>query len=619
MRVVLAVVVASALGAGPLRAGQERPVIAPAIGAPTIDVVAHDLNGHPIDKLQPSDFSIAGAEPRLRVEALRFVRADGKPPVDHPLLPDASADAEPSVHESTRLFAIFLDEFHVTPGARADRVRDALLRFVRDDLGASDLLVVVKPLDSRLEIRLSRDRAAALRAIETFDPRGDDYAPRTAFERTYIASAPARVDSARAQIATSLLEALAMYLGRFSPSRKTLIVVSEGFSKAGRQRGDGLLPGVDSVTMAANRAGVAIYPVDPSDATAAPAGDVAANVQARPDAREVLRSLAEATGGRVTSGAGDVAGWLRRVMADASGYYVLTLTQPIPAGDGRVHSVDVSVRRPGVVLRARRGYWVPSAPTARSATYPSLSIPFAAQFPRRTSPLIRPWFGMAGAAHGATRVSFVWEPTPPVAGERRKGLAPSRVVLSVTKMDGTPVFEGVVLPSGRGASMPVAGQPTRASFDAPAGRLLVQMRIEDVASSVIDRDVRDLVVREFSGPVAIGSAEVLRARNAREAKALAADPDATPVASRQFSRNELLILRALVSSLSGSPTVTARLMSAMGSTMRALSVTATPSRPSEFQTEVSLAGLAAGAYSVEVTATGDGGDARETVAFRVTP
>jgi VWFA-related protein len=616
VRVVLAVVVGVlALGAGPLRAGQERPFI-----APTIDVVAYDVNGRPIDKLQPSDFSIAGSEPRLGVEALRFVRADGKPPVDHPLLPIASADDEQaSVRESTRLFAIFLDEFHVTPGAQANRVRDALLRFVRDDLGASDLLVVVKPLDSRLEIRLSRDRAAALRGIETFDPRGADYAPRTAFERTYIAAAPARVDSARAQIATSLLEALAIYLGRFSPARKTLIVVSEGFSKAGRQRGDGLLPGVDSVTMAANRAGVAIYPIDPSDAAAAPARDVAANVHARSDPREVLRSLAEATGGRVTTGAGDVDGGLRRVMADASGYYVLTLTRPLPAGDGRVHGVDVSVRRPGVVLRARRGYWVPSPPTAQSATYPSVSIPFAAQFPRRTSPLIRSWFGMAGAADGATRVSFVWEPTPPVAGERRKGPAPSRVVLSVTKMDGTPVFEGVVLPSGRAVSPSVAGPATRASFETPAGRLLVQMRIEDVASSVVDRDVRDLVVREFRGPVAIGSAEVLRARNAREARALAADGDATPVAGRQFSRNELLIVRASVSSRSGSPLVTSRLMSAMGSTMRALPVSAAPTRPSEFQTEVSLAGLAAGSYSVEVTATGDGGDARETVTFRVTP
>jgi hypothetical protein len=145
------------------------------------------------------------------------------------------------------------------------------------------------------------------------------------------------------------------------------------------------------------------------------------------------------------------------------------------------------------------------------------------------------------------------------------------------------------------------------------------MRIEDVASSVVDRDVRDLVVREFRGPVAIGSAEVLRARNAREARALAADGDATPVAGRQFSRNELLIVRASVSSRSGSPLVTSRLMSAMGSTMRALPVSAAPTRPSEFQTEVSLAGLAAGSYSVEVTATGDGGDARETVTFRVTP
>ncbi len=624
MRFVLVVAAALVLGAVVLKTDQARqaPVVTPVIPPIIIDVVAQDASGRPIDALQPSDFSIAGPAAALSVEAVRFVRVNGAAATTgDPLPPIASREDEhAAVNELTRLFAIVLDEFHVTPGAPADRVRDALLRFVREDLGTADLLVVAKPLDSRLEIRLSRDRAAALRVIEGFEPRRGDYAPRTSFERTFIAAAPARIDSTRAQITTSLLEALATHLGRFAPARKTLIVVSEGFVR-GRHRGDGLLPGVDSVELAANRAGVSIYPVDPLDAGSA-ASDNTPGPQSQPRPRDVFRSLADTTGGRAISAA-DVGRGLRRAVADASAYYVLTLTPAVTApaiNDGRVHPVDVSVRRPGVNVRARKGYWVALAQDRDAeAFHASVALPFAAQFPRRTSPLIRPWFGMARAAGGGTRVSFAWEPAPSVPGERRKGPALSRVVLSVTKMDGTPVFDGVVLPSGVVVASSLTDQRARVSFNAPVGRLLVQMRIEDVASSVVDRDVRDLVARDFSGPVTIGSPEILRARNSLELRTLTGDAGAPPVASRQFSRSEHLIVRASASSISGSPTVTARLVSTIGGTMRALAVAALPSRPSEYQTDVPLAGLAAGTYSVEITATTTDGEARESVTFRVTP
>jgi hypothetical protein len=282
------------------------------------------------------------------------------------------------------------------------------------------------------------------------------------------------------------------------------------------------------------------------------------------------------------------------------------------------------VRRPGVSIRARKGYWAALPISAARSGDPAGSwsgtnaLPFASQFPRRTSPLIRPWFGMARADGGATRVSFVWEPAPPVPGERRKGLGPSRIALLVTKLDGTLVYDGVVLASDRGVA-PVPDARTRASFEVPAGRLLVQMRIEDATAAVVDRDVRDLVVREFGGPVAIGTAEILRARNARDVQALATDPNAAPVASRQFSRGERLIVRTAVSSAGGTPVVTARLVSGLGGVMRPLTVVGAPSRPSEYQTEVALAGLAVGTYSVELIATSSAGEAREIVAFRVTP
>jgi hypothetical protein len=145
------------------------------------------------------------------------------------------------------------------------------------------------------------------------------------------------------------------------------------------------------------------------------------------------------------------------------------------------------------------------------------------------------------------------------------------------------------------------------------------MAIEDVTSRVVDHDVRDLVVKGFPGPVSMGSPEVMRARTAREYDTLAADPDATPVASRQFSRAERLLVRIPVFSAGEKPTVSARLVTSFGSAMRDLVVTPTPSRPHEYQVDVPLAGLANGSYTVEWTARTAEGEIHDRVPFRVTP
>jgi hypothetical protein len=145
------------------------------------------------------------------------------------------------------------------------------------------------------------------------------------------------------------------------------------------------------------------------------------------------------------------------------------------------------------------------------------------------------------------------------------------------------------------------------------------MAIEDVTSRVVDHDVRDLLVKGFPGPVSMGSPEVMRARTAREYDALAADPGATPVASRQFSRAERLLVRIPVFSTGEKPTVSARLVTSFGSAMRDLVVVPTPSRPNEYQVDVPLAALTNGSYTVEWAARTAEGEIHDRVAFRVTP
>src|SRR4029078_5398955 len=102
------------------------------------------------------------------------------------------------------------------------------------------------------------------------------------------------------------------------------------------------------------------------------------------------------------------------------------------------HSVDVTVRRSGLTARARKGYWAASdrEPSSLRAAFAPSAIPVGAQISRRPSPLIRPWFGISKTADGQTEVSFVWEPSPRVPGERNPPPPIPQIGLSVMTPDG---------------------------------------------------------------------------------------------------------------------------------------------------------------------------------------
>ena len=219
-----------------------------------VDVIASDARGRSVENLKPTDFAITeNASPQV-IDGLQFVKADGARPTDGELRPirsefDEQAEA---ARPGTRLIALFLDEYHVS-AANAARVRDVLTAFIDRDLGPRDLVAVLKPLDSLLTIRVTRDRDVVRHAIETFDGRKGDYEPRNAFERDFIAGAPARVDQVRAQVATSALNALAVHIGKLNDGRKSILLVSEGFARPLHRRGLEGLPTIESVVRSASR------------------------------------------------------------------------------------------------------------------------------------------------------------------------------------------------------------------------------------------------------------------------------------------------------------------------------------------------------------------------------
>ena len=127
----------------------------------------------------------------------------------------------------------------------------------------------------------------------------------------------------------------------------------------------------------ANRANVSFYPVDPRglavfdqpfdyQPAGAPRGADQAQVgrtegvnddMARLHGRlETLETAASATDGLAMTKSNDLTASLARVVANLSDYYLIGYASTNSTTDGSFRRIDVRVKRPGVELRARRGY-----------------------------------------------------------------------------------------------------------------------------------------------------------------------------------------------------------------------------------------------------------------------
>src|SRR5262249_15594322 len=151
-----------------------------------------------------------------------------------------------------------------------------------------------------------------------------------------------------------------------------------------------------------------------------------------------------------------------------------------------------------------------------------------------------------------------------------------------------------------------------AVFDVPPGRVTLTSAVEDSAAQKIDSDVRDVVVRDIRGAVALGTPEVFRTRTGRDLRDLRADTAPVPVASREFSRTAHLGIRVPAYAVGSTPVVSATLVSSAKQTMRQLVVEQASSSKPYAQVDLPLAGLASGQYSINLAA-GPAGEAKDVL------
>jgi hypothetical protein len=336
----------------------------------------------------------------------------------------------------------------------------------------------------------------------------------------------------------------------------------------------------------------------------------------------------------------DIATGMKQITRDASAYYLIGYNSSQAPSDGKFHEIKVRVKRPGVQVRARKGYWAMTADdTARALAGPKIAPPkpvemaLAAATARPSSAsVIRTWIGTSRGENGKTRVTFVWEPISKSATGRPPADDPSRVSLMAVGTDGMPFFRArvpdVALASTSSASALAAGGgsgssapkgPMRVTFDAVPGKMQLRVSVEGAGAQVLDTETREITIPDLTSAQALlGTPEVHRARTAREFQQLKADADAVPTTTREFSRTDRLLIRVPAYGPAGtSPVLKVHLLNRAGAPMSELQPSPAPASNGQ-QIDLPLAGLAPGEYLVEIKSGEAGDETKELVGFRVT-
>jgi VWFA-related protein len=544
-----------------------------------ISVVVTDRAGRPVAGLTPKDFELRDDD---QVQHLDSVEQRTPQP---------------------RRLAVLLDEFHVSETA-AVRMREVLTTFVDHELRPDDLVVVFKPLDSLPSIRLTNDRAEIRAAIASFEGRAGTYEPRTALEEQTVGRSPVMAESARAQIVLSAMRALTARLGGVA-GRAAILLVSEGFVPIAREMQARALPDLGIVERSANRYDVPVYVCDPSAEAPSDAVD---------EPQVMLRRVVQETGGAFFP-ATDITTGLKLMNRDLDGGYVLAY-RPAHGEDGKFHTIKVRALRRDAEARARAGYVSPPSAEMRRAMRASV-VSEPMRMLKRSS-FIDVWAGVTRAVDTSGRVVVTWEPGR-LPGSNAKSPAFS-VTLKATTKEGKVLYDGTL--AAMRSAIEGGGVPAdRAEFDAPVGRVQLDMTILGERGEKLDIDARDLEVPNLKGPtpLVLLPPVVLATRSAREFRDVTADLNAAPSPLREFSRTERLLIRVPAYTTAGEdPRVTARLLNRVGQLMREIDPLPGEPQHGVTQFDLQLAPLAPGDYYLHVIATGTSGKVEQRIGFRIT-
>ena len=371
----------------------------------------------------------------------------------------------------------------------------------------------------------------------------------------------------------------------------------------------------------ANANNVSFYPVD-ARGLAAFDRDLSENPVLPPHVEhqllrarvESLQTLADNTDGLAVVNTNNLDQGFQRIVDDLTSYYLLGYYSTNTSLDGKVRTIKVKVKRPGVEIRARRGYRAPTPEefergtaevTAAAASAPDNAVQAALNgigVARPDLPL-RTAVSFAPMGVGRARVWALAELGPSLArsGEWAGG---GEVHVLIAAADGTKVAQKTAALSGGTRSVSV----DLGELALPAGELVVRTRLRPAGEGLPVSDT----IRLASPSATVGVPLVLR-------RGPTTGLEYVPTADRQFRRTE----RVRVELPSAEPVTSAfaELLDRAGKPIEVPVTTAvrTADGLTWATAELALAPLAMGEYALRLRAEGDGKTGEVVTGFRVVP
>jgi VWFA-related protein len=580
--------------AQPPASQQQPPIFRAGTNQVRVDVTVLDRKGDPVTDLSKDDFDVREDGVPQAIDTIKLVEANGDAPEDDTSLPIRSPEhaAVEAARDDIRVFVIFWDEYHIGQMAPAIRAREALTNFVQFAFGPTDLVALMDQLSPTDAIRFTRDRRLLAEQVHKLQGRQGIYTPvRSAVEEAQMYRAR-DVEMLRAQVTASALESTIAFLGSLKEGRKSILYVSQTVGRLGTGPMDNFT-WLDAVTRAANANNVSIYSCDPRGL----------DMNNRPS--EILQSLAENTGGKQFSN-NEPSSALRQIVKNARAFYLLGYASAKNPADGKFHKIAVRVKRPGVEVRARTGYFAPSTTemntarekAAKDEAPPDISKALAAIVDAPHMPVAGDlWAGAAPGPGGTPRLTVTWTP-------RDDSKSAAAVAVKVSGEDGRVYFDGPV-------------QGNRVAFAVAPGTLRITRRLLDADGTPGDRADSTVEVPDFArAPLSITSPALFRGRTPIELRAVQADPDPQPFAGRQFERTDRIVVRfAVLGPSAADATVTANLLGRRGAQLATLPLKTVPDRG--FEIDLPIGSIARGEYVIAIAASRGADQAKTLVSFRV--
>ncbi len=410
----------------PPDAPEEEPPVRLSVELVQVDVVVTDDDGRVVTDLGPDDFEVSENGRTQAITNFSVVRAPAAGAAPTAANPSPFAPEAPRREAVRRTMALVVDDLNL---AFEDYVvvRKALARFVDEDMQPTDLVAILRTSGGGQTQQFTNDKRYLRAAISRvrFGPVG---AQQGSIQRVRVTdrrgggTSPTRElveedDPAAYYSTQSTLAGLRYIIGGMSslPGRKSLVLLSRGVDlsgptgtgkpdqlytgKSGRLPDSGLHEAARRLIDMATRSSVVLYSVQATGlqtfVPGADVGDVNAagysaslrNTDAR--AKSGLSYIARETGGFFVGNTNDIHAAVARVSRDQEDYYLIGYVPEASsfeerAGTVRYNDLSVRVKRPGVKVRTRGGYYgVETKPEPTDKALPNklfdaLNSPFAA-------------------------------------------------------------------------------------------------------------------------------------------------------------------------------------------------------------------------------------------------